>query len=61
MLIRAHEERLARYLAAAEAWANLWPEVQRQIAGLSLLDAHRLMTSRAEGTLPFEPAKGEES
>jgi hypothetical protein len=59
-LIRANEERLARYLAAAEAWANLWPEVQRQIDGLSLLDSHRLVTSRAEGILPFEPAGGTE-
>jgi hypothetical protein len=57
-LIRANEERLARYLAAAAAWTKLWPEVQRQIEGLSLLEAHRLVTSRAEGVLPFQPAAG---
>jgi hypothetical protein len=55
-LIHANEERLARYLAAAEAWAGVWPELQRQIEGLSLLDAHRLVISHAEGVLPFEPA-----
>jgi hypothetical protein len=59
-LIRANEERLARYLAAAQAWAALWPDVQRQAEGLSLLDAHRLLASRAEGVLPFEPPPGGE-
>lgn len=56
-LISANEERLARYQAAAEAWADLWPDVQREIGGLSLVEAHRLMTSRAEGVLPFEPSR----
>jgi hypothetical protein len=60
-LMHANEERLARYQAAVEAWAGIWPEVQRQIQGLSLLDAHRLVTSRAEGVLPFEPTGGTES
>ena len=60
-LIRAHEERLARYMAASEDWAKLWPEVQRQIEGLSLPEAHRLVVSRAEGVLPFEPAQGADS
>lgn len=55
-LIHANEERLARYRSAAEAWAGIWPESQREIEGLSLLDAHRLLVSRAEGILPFEPA-----
>lgn len=57
-LMRINEERLARYEAAAEAWAKLWPEVQRQMEHLSLLDAHRVVTSRAEGVLPFEPSRG---
>lgn len=60
LLIRANEDRLARYQAAAEAWADLWQDVQRQIAGLSLLDAHQLVTSHAEGVLPFGPAQGGE-
>jgi hypothetical protein len=57
MLIRANEERLARYQAAAEVWADLWPDVQRQIEGLPLLEAHRVVIARAEGILPFEPAR----
>src|SRR3954466_12807804 len=60
-LIRANEERLARYMAASEDWAKIWPEVQRQIEGLSLPEAHRLVVSRAEGVLPFEPAQGADS
>jgi len=59
-LIHANEERLARYQAAAEDWAKIWPEVQRQIGNHSLMDAHRLVTSRAEGVLPFGPAGGTE-
>jgi len=58
VLMRINEERLARYQDAAEPWARLWPEVQRQMEGLSLLDAHRVLTSRAEGVLPFEPSGG---
>jgi hypothetical protein len=57
MLMHANEERLARYEAAAEAWAELWPGLQRQIADLPLADAHRLLTSRAEGILPSAPAQ----
>jgi hypothetical protein len=61
MLIRANEERLARYLSATEGWAKLWPDVQRQIEGLSLPDAHQLVISHAEGVLPFAPAQGAQS
>ncbi len=58
MLIRANEERLARYQAAAEAWAELWPSVQRQVADLPLAEAHRLLVARAEGVLPHDPVRG---
>lgn len=51
--MREDEERLARYQAAARDWSALWPEVARQIDGLPLGDAHRVVTSRAEKTLPF--------
>lgn len=57
-LIHANEMRLTRYMAAAEAWAKLWPEVQRRIGGLPLMEAHRLVVASAEGGLPFEPAGG---
>jgi len=58
-LMRANEERLARYQAAAEAWAALWPDVLREIEGLPLLSAHQVVTARAEGVLPFEPPRQE--
>lgn len=61
VLMRINEERLARYQAAAEPWARIWPDVQRQMEGLSLLEAHRVLTSRAEGVLPFGPSRGGES
>lgn len=57
-LMHANEERLARYQAAAEAWAGVWQAEQRQTESLSLLDAHRLLVSRAEGVLPFNPLEG---
>jgi len=58
-LMRADEARLARYRAAAEAWASVWPDVSRTIADLPLHEAHRIVTSRAEGVLPFAPSDGE--
>jgi hypothetical protein len=57
-LIRANEERLARYRTAAEPWAALWPEVAKQIAARPLAEAHAVVTARAEGVLPFAPAAG---
>lgn len=57
-LMHANEERLARYQAAAEGWANLWRAEQRRIEGMPLLEAHRWLVSRAEGVLPFEPSGG---
>lgn len=56
-LMRANEERLLRYQAAAEAWAAAWPRVQRQIAGRPLLEAHEIMTARALDLLPFTPSE----
>src|SRR5579864_1081950 len=57
-LMRANEERLSRYQAAAERWAAEWPAVRRRIEGLPLLEAHRVVTSAAEGILPFAPGPG---
>lgn len=51
--MRTDEARLARYRAAAEAWASAWPGVSRQIEARPLPDAHRIVTSCAEGVLPF--------
>ncbi len=52
-LIRANEERLAKYLEAARPWAAAWPALSRQIDGLALSEAHRLMVRQAETLLPF--------
>ncbi len=54
-LMRKNEERLARYLKAAEGWEAIWPEVQRKTDGLPLLEAHSILVSRAEAVLPFQP------
>jgi hypothetical protein len=59
-LMRANEERLERYQDAAARWAAIWPEVQRQIEGLPLAVAHRVVTSQAEGVLPFTVSQGGE-
>lgn len=52
-LIHANERRLARYMAAAEPWAQSWPEVTREIEGKPLSEAHRVVCLRAEGLLPI--------
>jgi hypothetical protein len=57
VLMRVNEDRLARYQTAAEPWAAIWPEVQRQIADLPLAEAHRRLIERAEGVLPYEPLR----
>jgi hypothetical protein len=52
-LVRANEERLARYMEAARPWTEVWLGLSRQMEGLGLREAHELMVRRAEGTLPF--------
>jgi hypothetical protein len=54
-LIRANERRLARYAAAAQAWSETWKNVEREIAGIPLPEAHRVVANRAEGVLPYSP------
>lgn len=53
--MRANEERLDCYRAAAAAWAASWPEVQREIGARPLAEAHAIVCRRAEGVLPFAP------
>ena len=52
-MMHVNERRLQTYMHAAADWAAIWPEVARQVAGLSLLQAHPIVVSRAEGMLPF--------
>ena len=54
-LIHANEQRLRRYLEAAEAWASRWREVETGVAGLPLGLAHAALVAQAERALPFEP------
>jgi hypothetical protein len=52
-LMRANEERLAKYMEAAKPWAAVWPALSRQMQGLDLPEAHRLMVQQAETLLPL--------
>jgi hypothetical protein len=52
-LIHANERRLARYMTAAERWAQAWPAVAAQIDGKPLSTAHRILCRHAESLLPF--------
>lgn len=53
-LVRANEARLAAYMAAAGDWAARWRDIERETAGLPLLEAHGILVRRAEGVLPFQ-------
>jgi hypothetical protein len=55
--MRTNEERLAKYAAAASAWAAAWPMTERGTAGLPLREAHLEMVRRAEGVLPFRASE----
>jgi hypothetical protein len=52
-LMRANEERLAKYMDASKPWAAAWPALSRQMEGLALSAAHRLMVQQAQTLLPF--------
>ena len=52
-LIHANERRLARYMKAAERWAEAWPAVAEEIEGKPLPLAHRIVCHHAEDLLPF--------
>ena len=53
-LIHANERRLMAYAKAAEEWLAIWPDVQRETAGHSLIEAHNIIVDKAEGILPFQ-------
>jgi hypothetical protein len=52
-LIRANEERLAKYMEASKSWAAAWPDLSMQMQELTLSEAHALMVRQAETLLPF--------
>ena len=57
-LMHANEKRLKRYSLAAERWAEAWKEVEKEIASLSLMDAHKIIVERATAKLPYTPLEG---
>lgn len=58
-LIHANEHRLARYAAAAQVWLETWRDVEREIAGIPLPEAHSVIVNRAEGALSFRLSEEE--
>jgi hypothetical protein len=55
-LMRADEQRLARYQEAASEWASMWQRYNnRDMAEMTLEQAHPLLVSLAEQALPYEP------
>jgi hypothetical protein len=52
-LIHANEERLEAYANASARWQSTWPHMTKEIAGLSLLEAHRIIVKQAESVLPM--------
>jgi hypothetical protein len=60
-LMHANEKRLLSYIRESEKWAEVWKECERATAGLSLLEAHRVIAEKALGTLPFKPDVKDES
>jgi hypothetical protein len=52
-LMHANEQRLTRYLENAKQWQALWKEVEREVQGRTLIDAHSLIVERAKTILPF--------
>lgn len=57
-LIHANEERLAKYMSASEAWAGIWPDIAKEIEGLTLSEAHKVLVKRAHEVLPFHVPGG---
>ncbi len=53
-MIHANERRLERYSQAATSWTAIWPKLSKEIEGLSLPEAHRMIIQRVAGILPFE-------
>jgi len=55
-LIKLDAARIAAYEEAAAPWRAQWPEVRREIEGLPLGEAHRIVTSKARACLPISPS-----
>ena len=53
VLIHTNEKRLKNYMDSAENWLKIWPEIQNDITGCSLVKAHEIIVNRANRVLPF--------
>lgn len=51
-MMKSNELRLQRYADASRDWAETWPAVEREIAGLPLPEAHEIVVARATKCLP---------
>ena len=54
-LIHQNENRLTLYLKAAEKWTATWLYIEKDLANMPILDAHKILTNQAKGILPFVP------
>lgn len=54
-LIKRDAARIAAYERVALPWREQWPEVRREIEGLPLRAAHRIVLAKAGPCLPKEP------
>ncbi|MBN1981059.1 MAG: hypothetical protein JW795_05985 [Chitinivibrionales bacterium] len=52
-LIHRNEAHLLKYIEASQEWSDQWKEIEKQVHGCTLLEAHQIITNRAEGVLPF--------
>lgn len=53
-LMHANERRLQSYMNAAQAWMEVWPELNAEIADMPLHEAHPILVACAEERLPFD-------
>lgn len=54
-LMKLNKERLNLYINATKQWSAKWPDINNQIVGKSLSDAHKIIVQNAEKVLPFSP------
>ncbi len=52
-MIHANERRLDRFQRAADRWLAQWPAILQATQNLSLSEAHRIITEKAENLLPM--------
>ena len=55
-LIKRDAARIAAYEQASLPWRGQWPEIRREIEGLPLGEAHRIVLAKAGPCLPRNPS-----